>query len=72
MGSVPDALFDQMYHKILWNPVELYNAIKKAKAAYYVGLTRRITTTQENRDFCKRNYTTMSFNLNFSAKSPII
>lgn len=69
---MPGALFDQMYHKILWNPVEQCNAIKKSKAAYCMSLARRIVTTQKNLDFCRRNYTTMSFNLNFLTKSLII
>lgn len=31
-----------------------------------MGLTRRIITTQENLDFCKRNYTTTSLNLDLN------
>lgn len=37
-----------------------------------MGLTRGIIKTQQNLDFCKRNYTTMYFNLNFFTKSLII
>lgn len=36
-----------------------------------MGLTGRMIT-QENLDFYKRNFTTMSFNLNISTKSFII